>query len=947
MRRRAPRRALPRRGCSPRAEQDVVIRELLRRPATPARWPAGLRPALRTAGFADELRDLLLRAVERGLDGPALVALGRARGRADWVRGRRSSCSEYHGVTVLARSRRLRPGRADPRRLDALRDDPELLAGERERRRRHLRRRVPGHRPGAGRAARAARRRRRRAGRGRRPRPVDLRLPRRRRVGDPRRRRRASAAATPVPVVALRRRRRSGAGAAARPPGGWPRGCPAAAEHRGLAPADGRRPGRARGRTCSAPPARRRPTSPACCARAHLDGVPWSRMAVLVRSTDARRSARCAARMITAGVPVAVARRRPAAGRAAGGRACCSSVAAPSCVAARRGLDRGRRRAAADSARSAAATSLYLRRLRRALRPAARPGRATAPLAPALLDDARRRSCCPSTCAARCVRVAARAGRRPRRGRGRRQRRGRAVGGVAGLRPGRPLGAAEPRRRRRRRRGRPRPRRRRRAVRRGRAASSTGCPAPTSARSSSTCAAQQIPGDTFAAARPRARRGRDADRARRQGPGVGPGLRRRRAGGQLARPAPARLAARHRGARRRRCAASTTRRVGRRSRRSWPRSGGCSTSPSPGPGAAAGRHRGAPASEEQPSRFLDELDPRDGRAAAPRRAAARRAPARPGRRAAGRGRCSDPATDAPADAPRRGRGRAAPAGRGRRAAAPTPTSGGASRRSRRRAGAARARPTGAGQPVARRAFLRVRAARRCCSDLGVRDDQAVAAVARHARARRRRRRAPTGQTAGGRSSAGSTRVWDALDFGAAWFAGNERAAAPRRCCGGFLGWLRDSRARAHLRRRRGDFEVAVGDAVLRRPGRPARARRRRPAGGRRPQDRQEQAARRRLAAARRSWAPTSWRSRTAPSPRARLASPAGRCCVQLGATRRRSSSGSRRWPRPTTRSGPGRAARRRRRAHARARVRRAHAEHALPASATCAPAARCRTTAGR
>ena len=65
-------------------EQDVLMRRTGCRAARP-RWPVELRPALRTRAFAGELRDLLMRAVERGLDGPALVRLGRARGRADWV----------------------------------------------------------------------------------------------------------------------------------------------------------------------------------------------------------------------------------------------------------------------------------------------------------------------------------------------------------------------------------------------------------------------------------------------------------------------------------------------------------------------------------------------------------------------------------------------------------------------------------------------------------------------------------------------------------------------------------------------------------------------------------------------------------------------------------------------------------------------------------------------
>jgi superfamily I DNA/RNA helicase/RecB family exonuclease len=48
-------------------------------------WPERLRPALATRGFAEELRDLLMRAAERGLDGKALRQLGRRRGRDDWV----------------------------------------------------------------------------------------------------------------------------------------------------------------------------------------------------------------------------------------------------------------------------------------------------------------------------------------------------------------------------------------------------------------------------------------------------------------------------------------------------------------------------------------------------------------------------------------------------------------------------------------------------------------------------------------------------------------------------------------------------------------------------------------------------------------------------------------------------------------------------------------------
>ena len=68
-------------------EHLLEIRRLLRGDVDDSArdWPAGLRPVLLTRGFADELRDLLLRARERGLDGDALIDLGRRVGREDWV----------------------------------------------------------------------------------------------------------------------------------------------------------------------------------------------------------------------------------------------------------------------------------------------------------------------------------------------------------------------------------------------------------------------------------------------------------------------------------------------------------------------------------------------------------------------------------------------------------------------------------------------------------------------------------------------------------------------------------------------------------------------------------------------------------------------------------------------------------------------------------------------
>jgi superfamily I DNA/RNA helicase/RecB family exonuclease len=68
-------------------EQDVVVRELLAGDLEHGAgdWPDRLRPALLVPGFAEELRDLLLRAAERGLGPEDLVKLGRRKHRDEWV----------------------------------------------------------------------------------------------------------------------------------------------------------------------------------------------------------------------------------------------------------------------------------------------------------------------------------------------------------------------------------------------------------------------------------------------------------------------------------------------------------------------------------------------------------------------------------------------------------------------------------------------------------------------------------------------------------------------------------------------------------------------------------------------------------------------------------------------------------------------------------------------
>jgi len=128
-------------------EQDGIIRELLAGdlqdgPDAAVAWPEWLRPALATAGFATQLRDLLARCAERGVDGPALERIGRLNRRPQWVAAAQFA-QQYERVMLL----RAAAGRAAPQAtvpalgaaelvgaaLDAFAADPELLAARRER----------------------------------------------------------------------------------------------------------------------------------------------------------------------------------------------------------------------------------------------------------------------------------------------------------------------------------------------------------------------------------------------------------------------------------------------------------------------------------------------------------------------------------------------------------------------------------------------------------------------------------------------------------------------------------------------------------------------------------------------------------------------------------------------------------------------------------------------
>jgi superfamily I DNA/RNA helicase/RecB family exonuclease len=358
-------------------EQDVLIRQLVAE-SPPDRWPAELRAALSTRAFAGELRDLLMRAVERGLDGPSLVALGERRRRADWVAAG-EFLIEYQNVTVLKD-----PGGYDPAELirsalNALTDDPELLAAERAARRRIFVDEYQDTDPAQAEllallAAGAD----------------ELIL-----VGDPDQSIYAFRGADDsamreagarfggtdgtIKTIALTTCRRSGPTllAASRRVAAQ---LPGPVAQRALTPAPGLAPG-----SVSVGLFRSASEEAAYLAGvlrlAHLDGMPWSQMAVLVRSTTAvlgtlRRA------MATAGVPVAVRGddlplgEQPTVGLLLDVVGCALDPEAMDEDAAERLL----------LGPIGAADVVYLRRLRRVLRQLGEPPADGALLAPALLD---------------------------------------------------------------------------------------------------------------------------------------------------------------------------------------------------------------------------------------------------------------------------------------------------------------------------------------------------------------------------------------------------------------------------------------------------------------------------------------------------------------------------------------------------------------------------------
>ncbi|WP_291413999.1 ATP-dependent helicase, partial [Actinophytocola sp.] len=125
-------------------EQDAVVRELLAGDVEDeARyWPDRLRPALGVPGFGEELRDLMLRAAERGLGPEDLIRIGRDAKREEWVAAGKFA-RQYEQVTLLAGAADSAVAQESAPALDAaelvasallaFETDADLLAGERDR----------------------------------------------------------------------------------------------------------------------------------------------------------------------------------------------------------------------------------------------------------------------------------------------------------------------------------------------------------------------------------------------------------------------------------------------------------------------------------------------------------------------------------------------------------------------------------------------------------------------------------------------------------------------------------------------------------------------------------------------------------------------------------------------------------------------------------------------
>jgi superfamily I DNA/RNA helicase/CRISPR/Cas system-associated exonuclease Cas4 (RecB family) len=115
-------------------EQENYIRELLQGDIVDGykEWPADLHKALTTGGFARELRDLILRASERGIDADQLAQLGAQEGEKYWQAAaafwkRYSNSMIMREISAQDAKLRIDPSELVSRASIHLRNNPELL----------------------------------------------------------------------------------------------------------------------------------------------------------------------------------------------------------------------------------------------------------------------------------------------------------------------------------------------------------------------------------------------------------------------------------------------------------------------------------------------------------------------------------------------------------------------------------------------------------------------------------------------------------------------------------------------------------------------------------------------------------------------------------------------------------------------------------------------------
>ena len=118
------------------AEQDRLIGQILeghaRGMGRDPQWPQDLAVAVQTRGFRSELREVFDRLSERGLPPEALVEMGRAGGRPDWI-STASVYREYLELLGISNENAYDPAELISAAAFILESRPEFLADERGR----------------------------------------------------------------------------------------------------------------------------------------------------------------------------------------------------------------------------------------------------------------------------------------------------------------------------------------------------------------------------------------------------------------------------------------------------------------------------------------------------------------------------------------------------------------------------------------------------------------------------------------------------------------------------------------------------------------------------------------------------------------------------------------------------------------------------------------------